>query len=315
MVDPCATGYKPLPSPARSNGWEGQYDLQGDHHQYVDTLSDFGSSRGNGNGKRKFDQDEFAKQEEVRHFDQMINDPSEHCYKVIADSVDNARTKVIFHQTKAEKCHLERIKEGESSLLSINDEKKWMEQGFERQAQELQHNLEKQTQELQHSFHVQQQSLQRSHDKAVSENDQCQQKTASLVDKLKRKLCHFHTEIQPVIRAMTNPNSKIPQCLYGLDSAIQELVYSARLGTTARHGSLHDIREKVGLPDNDSCLKLSLHQAVAVIQALNGADLASNATFLAHINSMKLRKYNIQCFPTKLYISFNNFTIPAVDAS
>ena len=107
----------PLASPAGSNGWERQYDLQGDHLQYgADTLSDVGST-GKGNGKRKFfDQDEFAKQEEVRHFDQMINYSSEHCYKVIADYVDNAMTKVIFHQTKAETCHRELFKEGKTRV-------------------------------------------------------------------------------------------------------------------------------------------------------------------------------------------------------
>lgn len=182
-------------------------------------------------------------------------------------------------------------KKARLSLLSIKDEQKWMEQGFE-----------KQTQELQHYFHVQQQSLQRSHDKAMSENDQCQQKTASLVDELKRKHCHFHTEIQPVIRAMTDPTSGIPQCFYGLGSAIRELVYSVRLGTSARHGSLHDIGQRVGLPDNESCLKLSLKQVVSVIQALNRADLANNTMFVAHINSMKLREYDIQCFAATLYI-------------
>ena len=66
--------------------------------------------------KQKFDQDEFAKQEEVRHFDQMINYSSEHCYKVIADYVDNAMTKVIFHQTKAETCHRELFKEGKTRV-------------------------------------------------------------------------------------------------------------------------------------------------------------------------------------------------------
>jgi len=277
-VDPFATGYnKPLTSPASSNCWEGQIDRL----QCADT-----------NGKRKLDQDEYAEQEKVRYFEQMVDDPSEHCYKAIADSSGKARKNVIFCQTTAEKSFLEQIKEGHLNLKEIKEELKWMEQDHLQQMQELEHN-----------FCVQKQSLIGVHDN-----------TASRVDELERKHDHFSTEIQPVMGAMTDPISNLPNCFYGLDSTMQELVYSVRLGDTARTCSLHDIRVKMGLPDNVSCLKLSLKHVVSVIQALNRAGLASNSMCANHIKDMKESKYDIQCFAAILYISFNNSSIP-VDTS
>jgi len=245
----------------------------------------------NGN-KRKLGQDEYAEQEKVRYFDQMVDDPSEHCYKAIADSSGKARKNVIFFQTTAQKSFLEQIKEGHLNLKENKEELKWMEQDHLQQMQELEHN-----------FRVRKQSLTAVHDN-----------TASRVDELERKHDHYSTEIQPVIGAMTDPVSVIPQCFYDLDSATQELIYSVRLGDTARTSSLHDLKIRVGLRDNVSCLKLSVKQVVSVIQALNGAGLASNPMFVDHIKKLKSGKYDIQCVAAILYISFNNVSIP-VDTS
>ena len=245
------TGCEPPASSASSNCWGSQYEsLQGEH-QCADTLSDAGSSR----GKRKLDEDdrhEILKQENVRRFDQMIDDPLEHCYKVIADSAHDARKEVIYCQTNAAKYHLEHIQESEQSVVDIADEQNWLKE-----------NLAKQIQELEHNFCAQQRNLQRSHDKAMAQNDQHQQKTALTLAKLKRKHSIFRNEIQPVIVAMSNPTSDLPNCFYDLGSASRQLVYYVRLGDTTRTSSLHDIQIRIGLRDNVSCLKLSLKNAVS----------------------------------------------------
>ena len=253
------TGCEPPASSASSNCWGSQYEsLQGEH-QCADTLSDAGSSR----GKRKLDEDdrhEILKQENVRRFDQMIDDPLEHCYKVIADSAHDARKEVIYCQTNAAKYHLEHIQESEQSVVDIADERNWLKE-----------NLAKQIQELEHNFCAQQRNLQRSHDKAMAQNDQHQQKTALTLAELKRKHSIFCNKIQPVIVAMSNPTSDLPNCFYDLGSASRQLVYYVRLGDTTRTSSLHDIQIRIGLCDNVSCLKLSSQHPVAAASFLPSA--------------------------------------------
>ena len=234
-VGPFATGYnKHLSSPASSNCWEGHIDLRGDRLQSADT-----------NGKRKLDQDEYAEQEKVRYFDQMVDDPSEHCYRAIADSSGKARKNVIFRQTMAQKSYLYQIKEGHLNLKENKEEQKWMEQDHLQQRVRMEQDHLQQMQELEHNFRVRKQSLTAVHDN-----------TASCVDELVRKHDHYSTEIQP-------PISVIPQCFYDLDFTTQELIYSVRLGDTTRTSSFHELNIRVGLRDNVSCLKLSLKNAVS----------------------------------------------------
>jgi hypothetical protein len=164
----------------------------------------------------------------------MVDDPSEHCYKAIADSLGKARKNVIFCQTMEQNSYLYQIEEGHLNLKENKEEQKWMEQDHLQQMQELEHN-----------FHVRKQSLTAVHDN-----------TASCVDELVRKHDHYSTEIQP-------PVSVIPQCFYDLDFTTQELIYSVRLGDTTRTRIFHELNIRVGLRDNVSCLKLSLKNAVS----------------------------------------------------
>ena len=67
--------------------------------------------------KRKHDEDDESRfgsvnPEEVRHFDQMVENPNIHCFQVFADSSNDGRRSITYKQTMAEKLICSELKKG-----------------------------------------------------------------------------------------------------------------------------------------------------------------------------------------------------------
>ena len=288
----------------------------GEDLTYDTSASDIGSCRGTPKGKHhqgqdvlnaeKASRDGYVKEQKARDFQQMVETPND-CIKTIGNSMGDGRIMVVVRQNMLVTFARDEIEESTSLVKNLAGEKKEIEYEYgtqmlhlarDRQEQEKALEQERQEQEkaLEQHFRDRQQALDHFRKDSIAQIEQHQLDSVLVLEEMKVRVETYTQKVQPMVTAMMDPAADVPnQCVSKLDFEVKKLFYATRLGTSVlvQRASLDDIAHKVGLPDFDSCLKLNMMHAVAVIQALSKLGFTSNKAFIAHIAKMKHGKYNL----------------------
>jgi len=237
------------------------------------------------------------KEQKARDFRQMVETPND-CIKTIGNSMGDGRITVVVRQNMLVTFARDEIEESTSLVKNLAGEKKEIEYEYEYATQMLHLARDRQEQEkaLEQHFRDRQQALDHSRKDSIAQIEQHQLHSILVLEEMKVRVETYTQKVQPVVTAMMDPAADVPnQCVSKLDFEVKKLFYATRLGTSVlvQRASLDDIAHKVGLPDFDSCLKLNMMHAVAVIQALSKLGFTSNKAFIAHIAKMKHGKYNL----------------------